>query len=310
MAVVFSFIPVSRVFAQSSAAQKALEEVKDSVGTLIGAKDENNPIETGLRIETFKKVLVFSTAETKDLKLKLLSYDEFSAATSTATSSLSFWGKSAIGKLNDALAYYDEQKSAIEDKDFLMTLESIKTMAEKFKKWREEFYIPAIEEITSFLLTEQQNKAIETAENRWQKISGDVVKLKKVRFKKISELEKSLKEAGESIEEAWVLNKKARELFEETYLIRGVDITTTTSSATSTQPTSTSTVIENAATSTAAETNTTTTTGQKQKEKDESAEPPNPPPSIKDLVKDSLIKIRDAYQNFIEMSNLVRKLLN
>lgn len=312
IAVLLSFAPAFDVGAQSTAAQKALEEVKDSVGTLIGAKDENSPIETGLRVETFKKVLDFSITETKDLKLKLLSYDEFSTSTSTATSSLLVWGKSSISKLNNFLAYYDSQRAEIEKNAYSITPEDIKTRAENFKKWREESYLPVVDEITNFLLIGQQDNAIETAENRWQKVNSDVTKLKKIKFRKIGELEKSLKKAGESIEEAKVLNKKARELFKETYLSVKTSATAknATSFATSTSPTSSSNTDKDSIRKTDEELTTKNTTEIKQEEKKENAEPTILQSSIKDLVKDSLTKVKDAYQSFIEMSNLVRKLLS
>lgn len=310
-AVLFSLTQIFSANAQSTAAQKALEEVKDSVGTLIGAKDENNPIEIGLRIETFKKILDFSITETKDLKLKLLSYDEFSASTSTATSSLSDWGKYSIGKLNNFLAYYDGQKTEIEKSASSITLENIKTRAEDFKKWREESYLPVIDEITNFLLIEQQDNAIETAENRWQKVSSDVTKLKKIKFRKINDLEKLLKTAGESIEKAKTLNKEAKELFKKIYLSAKDNIVeeSATSSATSTPPISSdNNDITQQNKEPAAKKNITEMI---QEEREENAEPTAVvQPSIRDLVKESLTKVRGAYQSFIEMSNLVRKLLS
>lgn len=309
--VLLSFASAFYVNAQSTAAQKALEEVKDSVSTLIGAKDENSPIETGLRVETFKKVLDFSTTETKDLKLKLLSYDEFSTSTSTATSSLSAWGKSSINKLNNFLTHYDNQKTEIEKSTYPITPEDIKTKAENFKKWREESYLPIVDEITNFLLIEQQDNAIETTENRWQKVNSDVIKLKKIKFKKIGELDKLLKKAGESIEEAKILNKRARELFKETYLSVKTNAIAknATSSVTSTLPISSSSIGMDNIKKSDEELTTKNTTETKQEEKKESAEPTILQSSIKDLVKDSLTKVKDTYQNFIEMSNLVRKLL-
>lgn len=268
-------------YAESNTAQKALENVKESVEMLIEAKDQNEANELTLRIETFKKVIDFSIAEAKDLKIKLLAMDE-ELPTSTV-----FWRESAINRLNDAINYYDDEKENIEKMEDI-SVEDIKSIAGQFKKWREETYIPLQNEINDFFFIEQEQNAIETANNRLKKVGDDITKLKKAKIKNISKLEEMFKKAEKTLKESAEFHNKAEKMFGNQYIY---PILYTNQNATS----STSTVVEKitqSATSTPATSTSQYSTS-----------------SIKDFGKQSFEKIKDAYKIFIEMSNLVRKLL-
>jgi hypothetical protein len=273
--------------AQEKAVQKALENVKDRVDDLITAKDENSPNAVALRIETFKKVIELSVSEAKDLKIKLLSLD------SPKDEAIIAWQKAMIDGLDSALEYYNTQRTLLE-KNPPTSVVQIKDLAEQFKEWREKNYLPLATQISDFILINQEQKAIEVAKKRADKIGGDLANLKKsknaVILKNLAVLENFLSSARKLIAEASETNLVANRLFFEQYLAAYLpqpeDANNASSSIESVESQSAETA--QLATSTAVFS----------------------PPSIKDLVKESLSKIRTAYQIFIEMSNLVRKLLS
>jgi hypothetical protein len=281
--------------AQSQAAQKALEGIKESVDTLVNAKDKNNPNETAFRAETFKKVIDFSIVELKDLKVKFLA----AAAEQKTSSTIGMWREHILSEINKTAAFYETAKKDAEKIDENASDEEIKNNAENFKKWREENFSPLAEEINNFLLIEQQKSSIDTAEKRWEKGRKDGLKLKKVySAKKIQPFETLLKQAQETNASAKEIYKEAQELFDRTYLspFEEKDSTTTTTFMVKEKE---DTV---AASSTKADV-------KNDADENASSTPPISPPSIRDLIKDSLTNVKRTYQIFIEMSGLVRKLL-
>jgi len=309
------FIPAyGGVFAQSDTTKKALEDVKESLDTLVEAKDEDYSDEVALRVETYRKVVDFSTSEAKDLKLKLLSYDSLKEP-------LLSWKDDMAQKINKLLSFYDNEKKSIEaSKD--ITLEKIQIIAEQFKEEREKRFIPLSDEINLFLIINQGEKAIEMTEARWKKIQDDLKKLENAGAdtKKLKIL---LGEANENIEESKKLESKAMDLFIKKNALplfelkqattsthaTSIDSSVLTASSTETRTTSTEKLEDKneknteITTTTKSNNNIATTT-----DKELQLEEP-PEESIKDLIKSSILKIKDAYKIFIEMSSLVRKLL-
>ncbi len=295
--------------AQSTAVQEAFEDVEDQVENLVVAKDENIPDDLAFRIETFKTVVDFSISEAKDLKIKLLSLDQIEE-------DFSLWKEERINDLNQALAYYDEQKQLIDDSE-VIDLEYIKNIASDFKSWREQIYLPAAEQVNELLLVKQEQNAINIAERRWQRINKDIVKLQEANIKGVATLQELLDKAGELVNESSEINQDAQDLFFNLYIYTN----SSTSSINSFTATTTETTDEEEfahPTSSISSTATTTETTDKSDESADSVETeinttdidlPPLPLSIKDLVKASLIKVKGAYQVFIEMSNLVRELL-
>src|SRR5439155_547293 len=98
------------------------------------------------------------------------------------------------------------------------------------------------------------------------------------------------------------LNSSAEDLFRETYLNPPVTIPTSTTNASGTSSSATSSNIFSSSSINHEDNSSSTAAGTIKTS-------PIIPLSIRDLVKDSLTKVRGAYQIFIEMSNLVRKLL-
>ncbi|MDI6734362.1 MAG: hypothetical protein QMD50_02635 [Patescibacteria group bacterium] len=305
--------PASLVFAETPTIQKAIENVRDRLDDLVTAKDDNDPNELNLRIETFKKVITLSITEAKDLKVKLLSLDQ------SLDDAIKAWQKAVIENLDKAIEFYGKQDEFISDNEKTFDIAAIKSLALEFKNWRDKNYIENSEQARNFILIDQKVKAIQIAKKRYQKISADLEKMKSFLLKDADKLNKLLLRAKTNLEESENLNTEARNLFNNTFINRFRFELFASSSPTSTIPTSTETIVPtepitgestSTVTSTLPTSEPATSTATSTLETNTSSSPPIlPNPSIKDLIKDSLIKIKDAYLVFIEMSNLVRGLL-
>lgn len=275
--LVFGTISPARA-EENKTVQKALDNAKQYIDDLVTAKDDNLGDNVSLRVETFKRVLDLSSAEAKDFEFKLL--------TTTKEDAFETWKKDSMKGLTEALVYFNTQKQVVSDENEKdLSLEQIKKIAQDFKSWREENYLPLSEQIQNFLLIKQEAKSVQTAQARLQKITTDLKGIKRAISSSADKINGLLDNSTKSLKEAADLNKQAGELFIKFY------ISTSTEIASSTEVVSTSTEeIFPAASST-------------------EVAAPIPSVSIKDLVRSSLSKIKEAYQGFIDISNLVRKLL-
>ena len=175
-AIVVAFnLSASLVSAQTTPnVQKALENVKERVSDLVTAKDENNPNELALRIETLKKVFELSTTETKDLKVKFLTVDF-----DKNDKALIAWRDKMNETLTDVGKYYEEQIQNLDDIEKTITPEDIKKIAQDLKDWQETNYLLTANEINDFLLIQQEAEAIQIAKKRASKIKDDIAKIQK-----------------------------------------------------------------------------------------------------------------------------------
>jgi len=253
-------------------AQSAVETVKEAINDLITAKDEKKQIEAPLRIDTLKKAVSLATDEAKNLRVKLLTLDDL-------TKEYKAWRNNMASSSKEMVANLEGFKKEINDLEKNQTTsdEEIKNLGNKIKEWRENIYLPFATEVQDYFFIVEENKTLDTAQNRSEKIAADIIRLEKNK-KKVNDLKDLLEKADKTIEEAVSLNKDAKALFEDTYFPKP----------------DTETIVSS----------TTQATIQEQVE-----EVVAPPKSIRDLVKDSSNKVRDSYKIFIEMSGLVRRLL-
>lgn len=278
--------------ATPSPVEKAIESVKDKLDALVNAKDEQSPDEFAFRVSTMKKVIEFSIAETNDLKIKLLTIEIGKEAKP--------WRDATVEKLNDALAHYAEVKENLEDGEQTIDLAGVKIIAQEFKEWRTTYLISTADAVRDFLLISQEGNAIETAKKRAQKIGEDVTKLKNAKNKVAKNLATLLDKANGLIGEATGLNETAHTRFWDEFIVPAMPkVSSTEPAATGTAPKAQATSSALAGFSLATSTN--------DQEATSTAAAAAPSPSIRDLVKASLAKVREAYQVFIEMSALVRK---
>ncbi len=276
-----------RASAQTTGIQKVLESAKQTIDDFVSAKDDQQSMELPLRIKTLEQAISLSIEEAKGLRDKLNDLDNLGADEKA-------WRNGKIKEIKVAITYFESTKKKIADQSDTLTEADTKTAAENFKQWRNEHYLPVLNEVQDYFLIIQQDKTIQTTKTRWQKIDGDIKRLEKAKIKKIDTARKLLTDADGLIEESDTLNQSAKAIFFDTF------ITPTTSTATSSDSensTSSDTKI-----GTLVEDITTTSTNAV-----ESAD--TQPKSIEDLVTDSLSKIKEAYKIFIDMSSLVRKLL-
>ncbi|KKU91522.1 MAG: hypothetical protein UY23_C0001G0128 [Candidatus Jorgensenbacteria bacterium GW2011_GWA1_48_11] len=298
-----------------SGVQQAFTAVQNSIDDLITAKDQGSADDLALRLQAFKKVIGLSVSETKNLKVKLLS------ANTDNNKDIQAWQKNMTAALDRALNYYDDQGQELDQIDNL-DLETIKNLASDFKAWRDENYLPIADQINSFVLIQEERNAISVAEKRAQKIGIDIKNLPKAKNFSPGTM---LADAKNKISESKKLNGKAYDLFLSQFV--EIKSSSTAPAAPDTKPAATSsidvgsltpvtlnpdnassTVSDNA--STTAGTNASSNAANTAANASSTEVSPPPPPSIKDLIKASLNKIKDAYQVFIEMSNSVRKLLS
>ncbi len=334
------------VFAQSKDTRKTMEIVKEKIDTLVEAKDENNLDNLNLKISALKRVIELSVSEAKDLKIKILSVNF--AEKNKESEAILKWREKVLASLDKTIAYYESQAQILEKNDAISNEEIIKSFAENLKNWREKNYLPLDNEIRDFLLTVQESYAIAVTKNRAQKINDDILKFQKSKGKN-SSLNKLMDSAFKSLNESEKLNEKAKNLFSETYIYINTDSLATSSAETIASTTVGINPEMNTTTTPSIASATTTTLLvvssteplvvsrteplvvsrteplvvsrteplvvsrepllSQSENSISSSSPQLSTMSIRDLVKESLDKIKDTYQIFIEMSNLVRKLL-
>lgn len=276
-------------FAQSEAVKKAVQDVKQSVDTLVIARDENVTSDLGLRIEALKKVIELSMSEAKELRVKL--------ALLETEDELKIWREEVSNRLGEVLSYLD-QKQKLSTSGDIKNIEALKEVAQTFKDWRDATYTPLAEEIDEFFAVKKGDEVIKVASARSLKIAKDIIKIQKINPKAALSLKASLQKADRLISDGASVQKNSFNVFYGKYVLPIV--------VTSTPVTTTSSLSIVIGTSTIG-IGTSTMIKMRMVESDglkpfESEEVP-----IKDLIRASFQKVRDAYQVFIEMSSSVRE---
>lgn len=294
--------------------KESVQEVKDSTKNLITTKDsetlspeEKDKQELNQRLDIFKKVITLSIKEAKDVNNQLKNLNNLDEKNSALRNQFA-------AAFEGFLKFYDEQNKILEKTEEI-DLAKIKELAQSFKDWREEIYLPEFNITSDFLLINQQKTTLEMTQNRFNKIYSDLLKLEKINFKGINELKKSLSLAADYIKEAKDLRQEAEDKFLILEEIHNASSTTATSTnigasisedATSTESTS---VLNTAIAITVESASSTITASSTIATSTPSISIEDQFLSIKGLVGNSLNKIKETYQIFIEMSNFVKKLL-
>ncbi|MDP1706269.1 MAG: hypothetical protein Q8L36_00380 [bacterium] len=277
VSIVGLFLIIPNAGAQTTAIKKAVEDIKDSVDLLIGAKD-NDTESLAFRLETFKKVTDLAITEAKDLKIKIIAFE-------TENKEIKIWKENQIEKLNKAIEYYSNQQEIIADQKEI-GLDDLKKIAQELRDWRETNFRTIAEETGNFFLIQQENKAIETAQKRFQKIKKDVEKLKTQKIKNIKRVDAYLEKSEKLISKSLATNQEAMTMF-----WKNIEVASSSKSIVIEEEKE---IVKTSASSTDAA---------------EKLAPEKQEPSIKDLVYTSLDDLKGTYQTFIELSNLVRELL-
>jgi hypothetical protein len=305
LTIIFNLLLTGVVFAQSEEVETKRQETEKSINELINAKDEDSSFDISLRIKTLKYAVDLAIAEAKDLKINLIALE-------LENEQIKKWREETIEELNKIIKSYEEKLNSISENENSLTLEEVRQLASDFQSWREENYLPLQEQIHDLFLIKTGSKALQISNRRVEKIGHDLETLEKANFKELKKLSTMFEDAKEIIKNSEEENKTVLNLFIEKYTTPAETATSTTTStiindtsASATGTTSTENTFLNSSTTTSTPEiliQSTTTEGlitsdAKQNE------------SIRDLVKSSWNKIKDAYQIFIEMSGFVRKSL-
>lgn len=260
--------------AQVPVLKSALQEVQKSVGDLLETKDsddltpeEKEKQEMETRRATLAKVILLAVMEIDDIGAKL----DALAHLDDGQKEIRDAHKK---KMEEYREYYREVEIKFEKNP---NPEEIKGLAADIKNWREETYNSGIRPVINFMFVYQGRQIFGVAEKRLGKIASDVSKLKG-KSDKFGELEKLLNQAGTLLEESRaVLNRAEETLWQEI----------------NPPVSATSTAIIGG------------DSGAKPAEETETLLAPEMP-DIKDLAKQSLEKIKSAYQIFLKMSRLAK----
>ena len=306
-----AFLSVPSAFAQtaSSSGSNILQDVQAAVQSLVSAKDTGNTNDVALRVTAFEQVLSLSQNEAQDYELKLVNVQ--------SGKEYDTWKNTALNGLSQALAYYDSENQLVNGTSTI-TSEDIKQIASDFETWREGTYLPLVNQIQDFLLVNQEAAAVKVAAVRYDKIVSDLQGLGVAAITRSKTIAGSLSDASSSIVAAGRLNDQADKLFVSLYVAptstaaneaasSSNDSASTTitvaplvlTATSSNEDSATSSAISSAISTGVSATSTATTT----------VATSSNPISIKGLVKTSLDNVRNAYQDFIDISNLVRSLL-
>lgn len=279
--------PFAPAFAQSQSLAQLdpSQEVKDAKDKIIKkvvelreAKEEGGETERDARFSALVTVVEFSITETEDLLAKLDDLNKLSDREEALRDELK-------QELEEALIFQKKFLDGLNDTPDL-TLEDVKALAGQFKDWRESVYAQLITEVINFIMVFHANDIVKIGENRFDKLLRGVHRLKSSKLIKVDELEPLLNEAGVLIAEARLLHTKARDLL----------------FATSTEESATTTLANDTifATSTSVVDNKEYN---KESGEDKSA-------NIRALIEEAMLKVREAYDKFLKMSKLVRKMLD
>lgn len=289
----FALLPGTTAYAanpvpSAAAIQEAFENVRQSLSDLVTAKDDRKIDELRFRVNTFYDILRFTTTEIQDLRVRLLATGDPGDEEGKR-----LWKERSLLKLGDMLGTVEKLQASLNAEEALIGIEEIKNRAQSFQAWRERSYLPVTEEVREYLMVVRQTQIVDTAAERLTRISSDVKRIQRARIKGSASLGKDLKEAETLIQESSKAATEAVVRFETAHFLLPLAASSTGTSTTSTTP-----PFPVSATGTASTTGTSTTP----------LTPPTPP-TPRELVRESLEKIRRAYELFVAMSAEAQKLL-
>ncbi|HOF50391.1 MAG TPA: hypothetical protein PLH22_01790 [Candidatus Colwellbacteria bacterium] len=259
------------------------ENLTTSVNQLIEVKDDKSMSD----VERLAKELEARKQVVKDalsLSLKEISGLETSfKALKTKDERVSAFQKSSLEYLESAKAFYGEQAGIV---DKLASMDEIKALAQKIKDYRDENYNKKIERITNFILLNQIDGLIATAETRWQKIDSDLKKLERGAFVSPGYFDANMQKAKKYINDAISLGADAKE-----HILKDFETEALTEES---APLTTTEI------TTAPSENTATAVNEE------------PTPKVvnpKELAEASLTNLKSSYDVFLQISQSVKKIL-
>lgn len=285
LAFFISALPASQVNAQSETVKSAREEVQASADKLTAVQEENLTAEekaekeTALKKEALGKIIALTVLEAEELKNKIESLTDIEAEFLILRDDF-------LNKLAVFPEYLDDFTAAHEASFDLVPLEKL---AGDFQAWRAASYDPEVKKMVDFIIVFQSKNLLRVADQRFTKISVELKKIKLPFGKTRSDIWLNLNQAALNLSEARIANAQAMVLLLE-YLPK-------------TEP--------------ADKTEVKTETKEEISDKislltSDDPSPANEPvedkPTVRDAVQKSILGLRFAYENFIALAELFKKL--
>ncbi|MBU4348359.1 hypothetical protein KJ671_02600 [Patescibacteria group bacterium] len=320
-------LPLLNLYAQENL-EAPLGEVMNKLDELVELKDddtlpekEKEKREILVRQEILNKIVDLSLLELENLENRINSLN-------LELENQAIIAEKFLEILENNKKYSKNLKEDNEKKD--ITLDEVKNLAQEYKDWRENNYSKYVKKIFTFILVFQEKRVLEIANTRLDKIMSDLERLEKANVLKKEDTWKFINASIDNLANAQISNSKAETIIikliekeiinvaSSTLLIINANTTktlekplvsaTTTTMATTTviadiPEVSTSTVeIINTigvASSTVETINITETTSSIE-------EIINEEDDARSLIEVSLQEIKNAYNNFISISNKVK----
>lgn len=287
----FSLALTSTANAASSSDDKLVAQeckLNEALDKLLSTKDSDLPAadketaEFDARKEVLNQIVVCSEKEIGDFKARLSNLDLSKNDRKDLLLREKF-----LGDLDAASFYYEKTKEKLGEN---LTLDGIKNLAVDILAWRDNFYTPAVSRINDFTLVVGSEQAVKTAKSRFQKISTT---LGAIRLSGVSEIKRLLKDSDSLISRAEELNGRAHEMTWEIDQVFDTAVNSSTPASTSSASLKNKEITTDSAIVSGAAANEATST------KNE----------VLSSVKESLSNLKKAYANYLDISNLVKKIL-
>jgi hypothetical protein len=327
-------LPLLNIFAQENL-KAPLGEVMNKLDELVELKDDNTLSEEEkeekeilVRQEILNKIVDLSLLEVENLKNRINSLDlELENQIIIAEKFLEILEKN--------IEYSNELKESNDKKD--ITLEEVKNLAQEYKDWRENNYSKYVKKIFTFILVFQEKQVLKMANTRLDKIMSDLEKLEKANILKKEDTWKFINTSMDNLANAQISNSKAEAIIirliekeiiniasSTLLMINGTTtemlgqapvlatttmMGTTTIMATTTIVATTTTIVVNipeTSTSTVGIIDETEEVTYGIEATSSPEEIINEEDEARSLIEESLQEIKNAYNNFISISNKVK----
>jgi len=290
LVLLFFGLPNTSLAAEDCQIETKLDElvsIKDNLELSTSDKETGT---ASARFDLMVTIINCSLEEISNLKTNLSNFKDLNESEIKIKDSF-------INKLDEFSKYFENQKEVLSEIKDDST--KVKNLAQQILTWRSKTYNPDTSEIVDFIFLFKQKESIATADARLSKIKTSLNKIFSLNNSKINSL---LKKATDDIIKSKELREEAYNLFLTNLEVKSATTTPKLSSATkldidSKSITPAPTLLKNPTV--------------KELSSDIPIEIiiPEPSPVVRDLIKESLGSIKSAYENFFDLSRVVKSLL-
>ncbi len=200
------FLPLEKRAYAEVTLKSLLKEIAEKVTEIADLKkdkalsDENRiQKEMQARKEALSKIFDLTLLENSDLKTKLENIENLTDDQEKIRVKL-------LGLLTENESSYSEMKTRL---DNAKSIEEVKQLAADFKNWRSAVYNSKVEKIVSFTLVFQQKKTLGLSFERLEKIKAELKKMESEDLIKKEDTEKLLQKSLSNLEQAGKFNDRA-----------------------------------------------------------------------------------------------------